>query len=151
MIAAQSKSGQQDSLNQRISFDNTSLAGDVKAGHSRAMSVHLKKWRLLLGFTLAEVGAKVGKHFSAVGKWETGINAVGMKELELLGRAYGVPAILLTLDPGNRERMEFLMRAHSIIFASDPQNAEAWLSFGEKTIKATPPIDGATSKRRGRG
>jgi transcriptional regulator with XRE-family HTH domain len=48
------------------------------------MSAYLKKWRTTLGFTLEQVAAKIGRHFTTVQKWETGVNAVGMRELELL-------------------------------------------------------------------
>jgi transcriptional regulator with XRE-family HTH domain len=51
------------------------------------MSAYLKKWRTTLGFTLEQVAAKIGRHFTTVQKWETGVNAVGMRELELLGTA----------------------------------------------------------------
>jgi transcriptional regulator with XRE-family HTH domain len=102
------------------------------------MSAYLKKWRVTLGFTLEEVAAKIGRHFTTIQKWETGINAVGMKDLELLGAAYGVPAIALTLDPVNRRTAEQLVRAHRILTQSTDQTVDEWLRFGETMLVRKP-------------
>jgi len=98
------------------------------------MSAYLKKWRTTLGFTLEQVAGKIGRHFTTVQKWETGVNAVGMRELELLGKAYGVPAIALTLDPVDRKTAERLIRAHRILTQSTEATIDEWLRFGETML-----------------
>jgi len=98
------------------------------------MSAYLKKWRTTLGFTLEQVAAKIGRHFTTVQKWEKGVNAVGMRELELLGKAYGVPAIALTLDPVDRKTAERLIRAHRILTQSTEATIDEWLRFGETML-----------------
>jgi hypothetical protein len=67
-----------------------------------------------------------------------------MRELELLGTAYGVPAIALTLDPVNRKTAEQLIRAHRILTQSEDSATESWLTFGETmlTRKVQPPRKG---------
>jgi len=98
------------------------------------MSQHLRAWRQILGFTLKEVGIKIGIHYSAIQKWETGRNAVGMPELELLGRAYDVPAFALTLDPVDRERADNLARACRVVTQADARAVDDWLAYGERAL-----------------
>lgn len=134
MLDVQSKRGQAHDGRQRRHLDETALDRPPFRGQPRAMSAYLKKWRTTLGFTLEQVAAKIGRHFTTVQKWEKGVNAVGMRELELLGKAYGVPAIALTLDPVDRKTAERLIRAHRILTQSTEATIDEWLRFGETML-----------------
>jgi transcriptional regulator with XRE-family HTH domain len=118
------------------------------------MSKHLRAWRKIFGFTLQEVAAKIGIHYSAIQKWETGVNAVGMPELELLGRAYDIPAFALTVDPVNRATADNLIRACRIVTQADARACDAWLTYGEQALLNSnddPVPDPKRKKPRRRG
>jgi transcriptional regulator with XRE-family HTH domain len=103
--------------------------------HATSLGQHLRKWRTVLGLTLDDVAVKIGRYFTAVQKWELGINKVSMKELELLGAAYGVPAIALTLDPVDRAHVDRLIRANRILENAPGDVADAWLLYGERKLR----------------
>jgi hypothetical protein len=70
-----------------------------------------------------------------------------MRELEMLGAVYGVPAIALTLDPVNRKIAEQMIRAHRVISQSEDQPVDEWLRFGE-TMLTRKPIGDALPPRK---
>jgi transcriptional regulator with XRE-family HTH domain len=148
MLAVKSKPGQSSALRRHRDLDDSSLDADTPGAQIPAMSVYLRKWRLTLGFTLHELARKIGRHFSTIPKWELGINAVGMKELELLGAAYDVPAILLTLDPVDRQTIERMIRAHRILTLSDEKASDEWLRVGENMLPRKPDHEADVSPKR---
>ena len=144
MLAASAKSGQHRSRRRSRILDDSSLDADTPGAQISAMSLYLRKWRLAFGFTLHELAGKIGRHFSTIQKWELGINAVGMEELELLGGAYEVPGILLTLDPVDRATIERMIRAHRILTQSDEKATDEWLRVGEQMLPKKSDPDEAT-------
>lgn len=99
------------------------------------MSQYLKKWRELLGFTLQDVSAKIGRHFTTIQKWESGKNAVGTRDLELLGKAYGIPPMALSFDPKDQRRVRQIMRTIELVTAADPELTDTWLKAFESAVQ----------------
>ena len=146
MLDAQSNVGQMPSLWRRKELADMALDASQDDRQIPAMSVHLRKWRTLLNFTLEEVAARIGRHFTTVNKWETGVNAVGIKELELLGAAYDIPALVLMMDPIDRETIPRLILAYTLITNATPDALDHWLEYGNKTLprkEVEPPPDPA--------
>lgn len=113
------------------------LANGAPSVH--APQLHLKAWRLILGYTLEEAAARIGVHFTTIDKWERGINQVGMKALTLLGQAYDMPPLTLALDPGDAERATRLITASIIIHESDPVACDKWLQKGRALKRLGAP------------
>ena len=135
MLVTQAVTGQINKPERRSVHADTSLDAPAKPAKNLAMSKYLRAWRKHFVFTLKEVSAKIGIHWTAIQKWETGVNAVGMPELEMLGKAYDVPAFALTMNPSTPEVAENLIRVCKIVTqASDTRACNDWIEFGEKAL-----------------
>lgn len=62
--------------------------------------LYLRAWRARADLTLKEVGKAVGRHLSAVAKWEDGSVSPTARELEALAASYGVHPGALFIHPG---------------------------------------------------
>ena len=95
----------------------------------------LKPWRRSLGLSRAQVVARLAElpemskdiDQATLAKWESGESAVRVEDLELLAKAYGVPAQSLFYPPGDQETPELLARAHEIITGRNREAVKAWL------------------------
>jgi len=97
----------------------------------KGMPLYLREWRQAARLTLVQVADRIGQHFTAVQKWEVGVNAVDMRDLERLAAIYGIPPVAFFYHPEDREQAERLARAHKVLANVPADKAEKWLVTGE--------------------
>ena len=101
----------------------------------------LRKWRLFHGLTLEQVGNRIGVGGQTVHKWEVGKTPVELETLKLLAQVYGTTPDALLYDPTEREMVERMRRAHTVLRSLPSDRADQWLGVGEAMQPPPEPTE----------
>lgn len=119
----------------------TSLDVNWMRPHRSEMAIYLREWRKAAGLTLEHVGNKLGIHLTALQKWEKGVNAVDTRDIERLGKLYGVHPSALFYHPEDVGAAKRLGRAHDVLQRMPPDKADHWLTLGEAFAPEPAAVD----------
>ena len=92
---------------------------------------HLRAWRQYRGLTQAAVAARLGMESSTISRWERGVLAPRMDDLERLAEAYRASVTALMAPPEQPDFLASLEHVQRIIGRMDADSLTHWLAVGE--------------------
>jgi len=92
---------------------------------------HLRAWRQYRGLTQAAVASRLAVKSSTISRWERGVLAPRMDDLERLAEAYRASVPALMAPPQQPDFLATLEHVQRIIGHLDADSLTHWLAVGE--------------------
>lgn len=92
------------------------------------MQKNIKKWRERIGITQEALADYMGVSIPTVSRWETGVNAVNLRQLENIANCLHITVPQLLSDPDDIEKYSDILRVAKNM---DRETYDAWLNVGE--------------------
>lgn len=96
-----------------------------------ATAAHLRAWRLFRGLTQATAAARLRVKPATLSRWERGVLAPRMDDIEVLAETYATTATALLSPPQQPDFLRTHDRIGRVVGRLDADSLEHWLAVGE--------------------
>jgi transcriptional regulator with XRE-family HTH domain len=103
----------------------------VANGKKSATHAHLRAWRQYRGLTQAAVASRLAVKPSTISRWERGVLAPRMDDLERLAETFRASVPALMAPPQQPDFLATLEHVQRIIGRMDADSLSHWLAVGE--------------------